>query len=203
MADPDSRTNHQLTLRPVEPPDAQRVAALHRRAFGDTAWTAKMLLNEIENSKISILYLLERGDQLLSMFGCWHVLEDLYLATIAVEPQLQRRGLGELTLLTVLRLAQRLDVELLRLDLRVSNDAALELYRKHGFRREGLRRRLYTRPLEDGVQMSRDIPGPPVAFALPPRIAEAWSERLALHWPGGEREVWSVPAAQADPGAAL
>ena len=203
MAHPDNRTNHELTLRLVEPPDTQRVAALHRRAFGDSAWTVKTLLNEIENSKISIVYLLEHGDQLLSMFGCWHVLEDLYLATIAVEPQLQRRGLGELTLLTVLRLAQRLDVELLRLDLRVSNDAALELYRKHGFRREGLRRRLYTRPLEDGVQMSRDIPGPPVAFTLPPPIAEAWSERLALHWPGGEREIWSAPAAQADPGAAL
>lgn len=193
MVEQDEWTDAELTLRPVQAFDVQRVAALHRRAFGDTSWSAKTLLNELENPRISIVYLLEHGDQLLSMFGCWHVLEDLYLATIAVEPRLQRRGLGELTLLTVLRLAQRLGVEVLRLDLRVSNDPALELYRKHGFRREGVRRRLYTRPLEDGVQMTRDIPGAPVTFAVPPRVAEAWSPRLTLHWRNAEPEFWSAP----------
>ena len=194
MVEQDEWSDVDLTLRPVQAFDVQRVAALHRRAFGDTSWSAKTLLSELENPRISIVYLLEHGDQLLSMFGCWHVLEDLYLATIAVEPRLQRRGLGELTLLTVLRLAQRLGVEILRLDLRVSNDPALELYRKHGFRREGVRRRLYTRPLEDGVQMTRDIPGRPVTFAVPPRVAETWSPRLTLHWRNAEPEFWPALA---------
>ena len=185
-------SNPQLLLRSVEPDDVGRVAQLQSRTFGDSAWSAKPLLGELDSSRVSILYLLEYGGELLSMFGCWHVLEDLYLATIAVQPQLQRRGLGELTLLTVLRLAQRLPVEILRLDLRASNEPALALYRKHGFRRDGLRRKLYAHPLEDGVQMSRDIPGAPLAFAVPPRVAADWSERLTLCWRGGQTEVWPL-----------
>ena len=186
-----------LVLRPVEQDDVSRVAELHRRAFGDSAWSAKTLLRELESPRVSIIYLLEFGDDLLSMFGCWHVLEDLYLATIAVEPRLQRRGLGELTLLTVLRLAQRLSVDILRLDLRVSNDAALALYRKHGFQREGTRRNLYAHPLEDGAQMRRNIPGEPLAFTVPKRVAAAWSPCLDLRWRHGPPETWS--AADADP----
>ena len=186
-------SNPQLMLRPVEPDDVRRVAQLQSRTFGDSAWSAKTLLGELDSSRVSILYLLEYGGELLSMFGCWHVLDDLYLATIAVQPQLQRRSLGELTLLTVLRLAQRLPVEILRLDLRVSNEPALALYRKYGFRREGVRRKLYAHPLEDGVQMSRDIPGAPVSFAVPSRVAADWSARLTLRWRGGETEVWPLP----------
>lgn len=198
-------SNAQLLLRPVEQDDVGRVAQLQSNTFGASAWSAKTLLGELDSPRVSILYLLEYGGELLSMFGCWHVLDDLYLATIAVQPQLQRRGLGELTLLTVLRLAQRLPVELLRLDLRVSNEPALALYRKYGFRREGVRRKLYAHPLEDGVQMSRDIPGAPLAFALSPRVAADWSERLTLRWRGGETEIWSPPpqtAPQAAPPAA-
>ena len=182
-----------LILRPVEAADVEHVAALQNRTFGPSGWSAKTLRGELDSSRVSILYLLEHDGALLSMFGCWHVLDDLYLATIAVQPDLQRRGLGELTLLSVLRLAERLPVDLLRLDLRVSNAAALELYRKYGFQREGVRRNLYAHPLEDGVQMSRGIPGAPVPFAVPPRVAAAWSERLALRWSDGESEVWSAP----------
>lgn len=186
-------SNAQLLLRPVEQDDVGLVAQLQSNTFGASGWSAKTLLGELDTPRVSILYLLEYDGELLSMFGCWHVLDDLYLATIAVQPQLQRRGLGELTLLTALRLAQRLPVELIRLDLRVSNEPALALYRKYGFRREGVRRKLYAHPLEDGVQMSRDIPGAPLTFVLPPRVAAHWSQRLTLRWRGGETEIWSPP----------
>ena len=183
-----------LLLRPIEPSDIERVAALHARAFDGDSWSARTLHDEVERSRISTLYLLEQRGRLLSMFGCWHVLEDLYLATIAVEPRLQRRGLGELMLLTVLRLAQRLPAEIVRLDLRASNSAALQLYAKHGFQRDGLRRRLYARPLEDGVQMSRAVAGGGPPHCIPARTAAAWPGPLQLRWRGAAPELW--PAAE-------
>ena len=197
-----------LLLRPAEPADVERLSDLHGRAFGVDSWSAKSMRDEVEHSRISILYLLEHGDQLLSMFGCWHVLDDLYLATIAVEPRLQRRGLGELTLLTVLRLAQRLPVEIVRLDLRASNSAALELYRKHGFQRDGIRPRLYAQPVEDGVQMIRQVnnnPGDPVGAARPAgvvsaRVAAVWPGELTLRWSDAAPEVWPP---QLDRGTAI
>ena len=197
-----------LLLRPAEPADVERLSDLHGRAFGVDSWSAKSMRDEVEHSRISILYLLEHGDQLLSMFGCWHVLDDLYLATIAVEPRLQRRGLGELTLLAVLRLAQRLPVEIVRLDLRASNSAALELYRKHGFQRDGIRPRLYAQPVEDGVQMIRQVnnnPGDPAgsprpARVVPARVAAVWPGELTLRWRDAAPEVWPP---QLDRGTAI
>ena len=185
-----------LVLRPIQPGDVERVAALHARAFGDSSWSAKTLSEEVEHSRISILYLLQHEDELLGMFGCWHVLEDLYLATIAVEPELQRRGLGELLLLAVLQLARRLPAEIVRLDLRVSNEAALRLYRKHGFQRDGLRPRLYAHPLEDGVQMSRPITRTDSARQVPTRVGQSWPGELTLRWRDWEAEVWPPQAAR-------
>jgi ribosomal-protein-alanine N-acetyltransferase len=40
------------------------------------------------------------------------------------------------------------------LEVRRSNDAAIRLYRKHGFKSEGRRKNYYSSPVEDAVIMS-------------------------------------------------
>jgi ribosomal-protein-alanine N-acetyltransferase len=75
------------------------------------------------------------------------------LESIAVAPNLQRRGLaGHLFSLLSEELRAAGATEII-LEVRASNQPALGLYRRFGFAESGCRPRYYTEPVEDAVLM--------------------------------------------------
>ena len=139
--------------------DLDDVAALDRRAFGESGWSRRYFEGELTQSPISIFYVLadaRRG--IVGYFGTWHVVDQLHLCTFAVDPDRQGRGLGALLLNCVVRLAQRLDCQLIQLEVRESNAVARSLYRSRGFIDEAVRSNLYSNPREDGVLMGMPTP---------------------------------------------
>ena len=86
-----------------------------------------------------------------------------HLASLAVDAPFRRRGWGSQLLAAILDRARQRDCRTCRLEVRRSNAAALQLYRKFGFHVSGLRQRFYSRPVEDAWLLTRDLaagPGP-------------------------------------------
>ena len=82
----------------------------------------------------------------------WHVMN------LAVDPDHWRKGVGR-TLLERLFADTARDVERgITLEVRVSNAAAIRLYRSLGFQPTGIRRGYYTDNREDALIMWRDPP---------------------------------------------
>jgi len=85
--------------------------------------------------------------------------EEAHISTIAVHPDWRGKGLGELLLLTAMEKALELGCGVVTLEMRSSNQVAHHLYRKYGFRFEGVHRGYY-RDGEDAwlmkVEMNQD-----------------------------------------------
>ena len=76
--------------------------------------------------------------------GClWAVLEEAHIVTLAVEPTYQRQKLGQLLLAQLLLYGYRRGLTRATLEVRASNQKALKLYEKFGFKEAGTRRRYY------------------------------------------------------------
>lgn len=73
------------------------------------------------------------------------------LETIAVAAETQRRGVGGLLMRALVKELRSEQVTGLILEARASNWAALDFYRKHGFKETGRRPRYYADPEEDAV----------------------------------------------------
>ncbi len=86
--------------------------------------------------------------------GLWAVCDEGHITTIAVEPPQRRRGVGELLLNGLIDLGFEMGVEVLTLEVRVSNIAAQRLYAKYGFEEAGRRIRYYTDNGEDALIMT-------------------------------------------------
>jgi ribosomal-protein-alanine N-acetyltransferase len=71
-----------------------------------------------------------------------------------VSEELQRRGIGELLLLTVIDRARELYANVVTLEVRVSNIGAQNLYLKYGFKQVGVRKAYYTDNREDAYIMT-------------------------------------------------
>ena len=185
-----------LLLRPMTLNDVDEVTALDQRAFGESGWSRRHFVGEISDSPISIFYVLtdSAGSDaaLLGYFGTWHIVDQLQLCTFAVDPGRHGLGLGAILLSCVFRLAQRLECEVIQLEVRESNVAARTLYRTRGFQEEAVRRNLYSKPTEDGILMSIETP----TDSFPGAIDDAGLKQpqpIELRWDdrgGASLECW-------------
>jgi [ribosomal protein S18]-alanine N-acetyltransferase len=89
--------------------------------------------------------------------GIWMMVGEAHLVTIAVGTAHRGKGLGELILVSMIDLACILGAERMTLEVRVSNHVAQSLYRKYGFKNEGVRRRYYSDNGEDALIMTTDV----------------------------------------------
>ena len=84
----------------------------------------------------------------------------LHLASLAVDPDYRRQGWGGFLLSEILMRARQRQCMVCRLEVRVSNVGAQELYRKFQFEVTGRHPGFYTDPLEDAVLMHRSLKTP-------------------------------------------
>jgi ribosomal-protein-alanine N-acetyltransferase len=78
---------------------------------------------------------------------------ELLIANLAVADQYRRMGLASRLILHILLIASEKGLSYAVLDVRESNDGAINLYSRFGFRVIGKRRGYYSSPPEDGLVM--------------------------------------------------
>ncbi len=84
--------------------------------------------------------------------GCfWAILEEAHITLLGINPNYQRQGLGQLLLYALLQEAVERKLERATLEVRASNQAAINLYEKFGFRLAGRRKKYYPKTGEDAL----------------------------------------------------
>ena len=85
---------------------------------------------------------------------------------IAIAPEFRREGIGEALLRHLIDKADADGCKLVTLEVRSGNEAAMELYKKLGFREVGRRKGYYAKGGEDAVLMDLDLGKVEVEVAL-------------------------------------
>jgi ribosomal-protein-alanine N-acetyltransferase len=138
-------------IRPLSYADLPQVIATERRAF-PAPWSLAMFVLELSKPS-GICLAATDGKRVVGYLICsrydtvWHVMN------VAVDPELQGHGIGTALLEHLLAATQPDDR--FTLEVRQSNQAAIRLYERLGFRSAGLRRRYYQDNGEDALIMWR------------------------------------------------
>ena len=146
--------NHDLEIRQLAYADLPQVIAIERRAF-PTPWSLAMFVLELSKPSGICLAAVEDGS-IIGYLVCSRYDTVWHLMNVAVEPRRQRQGIAT-TLLE--RLFDQADKpsEQYTLEVRTSNDAAIRLYERFGFRAAGRRRAYYHDNREDALIMWRTV----------------------------------------------
>ncbi|MCC7366888.1 MAG: ribosomal protein S18-alanine N-acetyltransferase [Chloroflexi bacterium] len=113
--------------------------------------------------------------------GLWLMTDEAHITTIAVDPDFQGNGLGELLLVSLIDCAKQIGARWLTLEVRVSNDVAQRLYEKYTFKEMGLRRRYYSDNNEDALVMWTDPIDSDTFRDTLQRNRDALTRRLGLY----------------------
>ncbi len=129
------------------------IAAIERESFS-RPWTKEGIAAELD-SKTAVFFVASEGGCAVGYIGFHVILDEGYMANLAVLPQYRRRGIARALLEEAVRYCENNGVSFLSLEVRRSNTPAIDLYRSFGFEKVGERKRFYHEPEEDADIMTR------------------------------------------------
>lgn len=173
-----------VLIRAMTLDDVPAVSAVDHLAF-PTPWSPRTFATEIEFANSHYL-VAEVDGTVVGYVGSWMIADEAHITTLGIHPQWRRQHIAERLMLAVLAEARRRGVRRVTLEVRISNTAAQNLYRKLGFESAGLRRGYYPDNGEDALLM-----------AIPDLLAPEQQERLlavsrhleATHARSGNRDL--------------
>lgn len=149
-------------VREMRHVDVPRVAAIEREAY-EFPWSAGIFRDCLLAGYTSLV--VEFHGEVLAYAVMSVAAGEAHLLNLCVAPGRRRAGYGRGLLDVVIEHAAHSGADEIHLEVRPSNDAAIDLYLKSGFRRIGVRKRYYRASCgsEDAVLLSRPIDRRPQA----------------------------------------
>lgn len=135
--------------------DLTQVMAIEQKSFVDP-WTLQSFYREIQENPYSRYLVAYRQERLVAYIGGWLITDQLHITNLAVDPQERGNGLAKKLLDELVRLSRKEGINKATLEVRVSNDAAINLYRKNGFAIVGRRPKYYINNQEDALIMWKE-----------------------------------------------
>ena len=133
----------------------KEIAQIERQCFS-MPWSESALEEELYNPQASFI-VAQRADGAVLGYAGLHVAADEgYIDNIAVREDYRRQGIAD-DLLDVFVRFGAANLAFLTLEVRPSNQAAIDLYFKHGFAQVGRRKDYYENPREDAIIMTLEF----------------------------------------------
>ncbi|MFI5053206.1 MAG: ribosomal protein S18-alanine N-acetyltransferase, partial [Acidimicrobiia bacterium] len=116
-------------------------------------WSGALFMSELAMRSSRAYYVARIGRELVGYAGLMMTLDEGHVTTIAVDPRRHRSKIGSRLLLVLAREAIERGATALTLEVRMSNQAAQDMYRRFGFGPVGVRKNYYQEVNEDALVM--------------------------------------------------
>ena len=143
-----------VEIRSLTLGDLNAIEHIEQRAY-PTPWSRSMFASELAKPTSICLGAFE-GEQLVGYIVNSRYVDAWHVMNVAVDPDHQRRGIATALIERLIEVTEDDERRGYTLEVRVSNEDAISLYRKLGFEPRGIRRGYYTDNREDSLIMWRD-----------------------------------------------
>lgn len=133
--------------------DIEAVMSIEAKAYGEHHWSRESFFNELSNELARYYSAFDNNGTLVGYAGSWQILEEAHITNIAVEPDFRRKHIGEALLTRIIHDCIENSVKYITLEVRISNEPAINLYEKYGFKSLGTRKGYYQNNNEDALIM--------------------------------------------------
>ena len=127
---------------------ARELSLIEKECFS-APWSEESF-KTAENTRF---YLYFEGERVVGYVGIYSVLDEGYITNIAVLKDHRKKGVATALLKELTEKESALSY--ISLEVRESNAAAISLYTKFNFKKEGVRKAFYSNPKEDGLILTR------------------------------------------------
>ena len=137
----------------LEKEDVDDVDKVAQNAYGEHHWSKDAFYSELNNNLAKYYVAKTSNGELVGFAGCWGIIDEAHITTIAVDPDFRRQHIGEALLVAMLEDCYKDMFKYLTLEVRESNSPAIKLYEKYGFKSFGVRKGYYQDNNESALMM--------------------------------------------------
>lgn len=142
-----------VVIRRMTVEDIPAVIALDQLSF-TLPWPERSFRYELTENEASRCWVAEVDGRVAGMIVNWLLVDEVHVATIATHPDFRRRGIARKLLAHSLRTLMGEGAVSSFLEVRESNAAAQDMYRKFGYEVVGRRKGYYKDNNEDAILMT-------------------------------------------------
>lgn len=152
----------KVEIAPMAQADLEQVLEIEQHAFR-SPWSHQIFIEELAREWAYLDVLRERDKdgsvRIVAYCNYWLVRDEVHLLNIATHPDHRRRGHGRALMTHITDFARRHACRYVTLEVRRSNQAAIDLYRAFHFQPVGVRKKYYVEDQEDAIVMLLELPG--------------------------------------------
>jgi len=142
-----------MEIRRMTLDDVPAVVELDTLSFS-LPWPERSFRFELTDNPASRCWVMEMDVKVVGMIVAWLLVDEAHIATIATHPDHRRQGIAQKLLTYTLRYLSKEGAVSSFLEVRESNTAAQEMYRKFGYEVSGRRKKYYKDTDEDAILMT-------------------------------------------------
>lgn len=151
LSQAERERQEQIHIRKMKSADVERISQLEEETFS-MPWSRDSFL-EMITRKDARYYVAEIGGKVVGGCGMLIAVGEGNITNVVVDKEERNKGIGYRMLQYLIEDGYRDGLTAFTLEVRVSNDAAIHVYEKLGFRSEGIRPNFYEKPIEDAMIM--------------------------------------------------
>jgi ribosomal-protein-alanine N-acetyltransferase len=149
-----------VDIRKMEEKDLPAVLEIENYSF-TSPWKKEDFLNDMNNNEFANLWVIELsaegvGKQVVGFSNYWQTFDSATLCQIAVHPGIRRHQIGTALIEEIINDCYVKRVRNLTLEVRKSNQIAINFYKKHGFKEECIKPKYYPDG-EDAIYMILEV----------------------------------------------
>lgn len=127
----------------------KEIALLEKECFSEP-WSEQSLTDELSNDTARF-YVLCDGENLIGYIGANNISGEVYINNVAVNEKYRGKGYAKKLVNHLIRQSEAEKALFITLEVRKSNENAIKLYEKCGFKLIGERKNFYSKPTEDAL----------------------------------------------------
>ena len=146
-------SEQKINIKYMQLSDLNEICKVEAEAYGAHHWSRDAFINEYENNLAKYYIARDNNGTLMGYLGAWTIIDEAHITTLAVSPDFKRKKVAQTLMSCFIEDCYKNMVKYITLEVRVSNEPAISLYKKFGFNSLGVRKGYYQDNNEDALIM--------------------------------------------------
>lgn len=144
-----------MIVSPLLKEDLQEVLIIEQEAYLHP-WQEKDFLYELNDNPFSYYFKVCEKEEIIGYFGFWITFETAQITKVTIKKKYRGYKISHILMDDMINRITNASCENITLEVRVSNEAAIGLYKSHGFKIVSVRKEYYSNH-EDAYLMIKEL----------------------------------------------
>ncbi len=142
-----------MLVRSMTINDLEEIVNIEKDLY-KTPWNERQYKYELEENEFSYVFILEHNDIIVGYYGFWVMFEECDITKVSIRKEFQGMKLSNILMEDCFNRVKALGCKKINLEVRTTNERAINLYKKHGFEDVIIRKNYYGKN-EDALILSK------------------------------------------------